>query len=147
MGGLPMSEEQNKALEKKAFAELNKGNLAIIDEIFAPHYTYHVAGMEAMDREGLKEAMKMMYSAFPDFHMEIEDMIAGGDKVVTRCTMSGTHKGTLMGLPPTGKKVNYETVLVARFVDGKEVEAWEVADFLSMYRQLGLIPPMGQAAK
>lgn len=142
-----MSTEQNEALEKNIFAELNKGNLSIIDEVFAPHWTYHVAGMEPMDRQGFKEALKMMYSAFPDFRMEIEDMIAEGDKVVTRCRLSGTHKGALMGVPPTGKQVNFESILVARFVDGKEVEAWEVMDRLSMSQQLGIIPPMGQTGK
>jgi predicted ester cyclase len=142
-----VSTEQNKALEKNIFAELNKGSLAVIDEAFAPHWIYHVAGMEPMDREGFKQLLKMMYSDFPDFHMEIADMIADGDKVVTRCRLSGTHKGALMSLPPTGKQVNFESTLVAQFVDGKEVEAWEVMDRFSMYQQLGIIRPMGQAVK
>ena len=141
-----MSTEQNKAAERRIFAELNKGNLAVVDELFAREYVYHVpGGIEVKGPEGFKQVMTMFSAAFPDFHMTIEDMIAEKDTVVTRWTISGTHKGDYAGIPATGKHVKVEGVLIARFVDGKEVEAWDFFDRLSQYQQLGVAPPLGQA--
>ena len=139
-----MSTEQNKAAERFVLDEMNKGNLAVIDEIFAPEYVYHMAGLPPQGRNAFKEFMKMLYTAIPDLHMDVEDMIAEGDKVVTRWTTSGTHKGEFMGIPATGKRFEFAGVLIARFMDGKEVEAFEVADRLTMLQQLGVAPPMGQ---
>ena len=140
-----MSTEQNKAIEKRIAEEFNNGNLGVIDEFFAPEFVYHLAGMEPMGREAFKQLMKMMYSAFPDFRMTAEDMVAEGDKVVTRWSYTGTHKGAFRGFSPTGKHLSFEGVLIARFVDGKEVESWDILDRLTMLQQLGVIPPMGQA--
>ena len=140
-----MGAEENKAIERRVAEELNKGNVGVIDEFFAPDWVYHIAGMEPMGREAFKQLMKMVYSAFPDFHMAAEDMIAEGDKVVTRWTNSGTHQGEFMGIPPTGRQMSYASTLMVRFVDGKEVYAWEVMDRLTMLQQLGVVPLMDQA--
>ncbi len=139
-----MSTELNKATERRVLDEINRGNLAVIDEVFAPEYVYHVAGMPPRGREAFKESVKMLYAAFPDFHLQVEEMIAEGDKVATRWRYSGTHKGDFMGIPSTGNRVEFEGIVIARFKDGKEVEAFEVGDLLSMFQQLSVIPPMGQ---
>jgi steroid delta-isomerase-like uncharacterized protein len=140
-----MSTEQNKAVEKRVFEELNKGNLAIIDELFAPSYVYHgPAGMEAKGPEGFKQIMTMARAGFPDWNMEIEDMIAEGDMVATRATYSGTHKGEFMGIPPTDKHFSMAAQVMVRFADGEEVEAWGIGDMVTMLQQLGVAPPMGQ---
>lgn len=139
-----MSTEQNKAVERRVFEELNKGNLGIIDELFIPGYIYHgPAGMEAKGPEGFKQIMTMARAGFPDWHMKIEDMIAEGDMVATRATYSGTHKGDFMGIPPTGKHFSMAAQVMVRFVDGKEVEAWGIGDMVTMLQQLGVAPPMG----
>jgi steroid delta-isomerase-like uncharacterized protein len=139
-----MSTEQNKAVERRVFEELNKGNLGIIDELFAPGYVYHgPAGMEAKGPEGFKQIMTMARTGFPDWHMKIEDMIAEGNMVATRATYSGTHKGEFMGIPPTGKHFSMAAQVMVRFVDGKEVEAWGIGDMVTMLQQLGVAPPMG----
>jgi steroid delta-isomerase-like uncharacterized protein len=78
--------------------------------------------------------------AFPDLKVQVEDLVAEGDKVVARVRLTGTHKGDFHGAPPTGKSFSIEFVDVIRLVDGKFVEHWGVADELSMMQQLGMIP-------
>ena len=138
-------EEQNKATERRIVEALNQGNLGIIDELFTPNYVYHLGAMEVRGRAAFKQFMQTALAAFPDFEMIVEDMIADGDKVVTRWVNRATHKGEFMGIPPTGKKVDFPGLLMARFKDGREVEAWDMADSLTMLQQLGVIPPLTQA--
>ena len=86
----------------------------------------------------------MMYDAFPDHHFTVEDMIVEGNKVVTRATARGTHKGDFMGIAPTGKQFTMMGIWIYYIADGKIIEDWEVLDQLGMMQQLGAIPPMGQ---
>jgi predicted ester cyclase len=81
-----------------------------------------------------------LYRAFPDLHITVEDVIAEGDKLVERDTVTGTHQGEFMGLPPTGKTVSYSEIFIMRFVNGRIAEIWGVADALSQMKQLGMIP-------
>ena len=76
--------------------------------------------------------------------MTIEGMIAEDDKVATRLTVEGTHKGEFAGIPPTGKKIVVAAMLIAQFEDGKEVESWDCWDTASFLRQLDAIPPLGE---
>jgi predicted ester cyclase len=85
----------------------------------------------------------MFRAAFPDGSMTIEDMIAEGEKVVTRKTYRGTHQGELLSIPPTGRHVSVGLIDIMRIVDGKVVEHWNVGDDLGMLQQLGVIPPLG----
>ena len=133
-------EEENKAKQCRVWEEVfNKGNLEIIPELLAPNYVSHESG--AKGPEGFKQALTMVRTAFPDFHCTIDDMLAEGYKVVTRYTMTGTHKGEYMGIAPTGKKVTSTGIVITRWAGGKEVEAWGVSDMLAMYQQLGVSPP------
>ena len=86
-----------------------------------------------------------MHSAFPDLQMNVEDMIAEGDKVVARVRMSGTHQGEFMGIDPTGNRVEISGIDILRVADGKIVEHWGNFDDLGMMQQLGVIeqPPSG----
>ena len=79
----------------------------------------------------------------PDFHSTIEDVIAEGDKVVTRQTFRGTHTGDLMGIPPTGKQVTMSGIVISHFANGKCVELWANNDDLGLLQQLGVVPPPG----
>jgi predicted ester cyclase len=81
-----------------------------------------------------------LYRAFPDLHITVEDVIAEGDKVVERDTITGTHQGEYMGLPPTGKSVAYSEIFIMRFVNGRIAEIWGVVDVFSLMKQLGMIP-------
>ena len=139
-----MSVEANKAtLRYKHIDELfNKGNLSIADEIISPDYVYHSPfGVDFKGPEGVKQMVSTSRDAFADLHFTIEDMVAEGDKVAVRATMTGTHKGEYMGIAPTGKEINLTLAMFYRFVDGKEVEALSYDDTLALYQQLGVSPP------
>jgi steroid delta-isomerase-like uncharacterized protein len=77
--------------------------------------------------------------AYADLHVTVEDLIAEGDKVVCRNVVTGTHRGEYMGLPPTGKSVNYREIFIFRFAGGRIAETWGVVDVLAQMRQLGAI--------
>jgi steroid delta-isomerase-like uncharacterized protein len=142
-----MSVEENKAIELRFFEEVvNKGELAVIDELFAANFVDHsaVPGIAA-DREGAKQFFAMAHSAFPDFHSTLEDMFAEGDKVVQRFTARGTHKGEWMGIAPTGKQMTISGIAIHRITGGKIVEDWTSMDMLGALQQLGVVPPPGQA--
>jgi predicted ester cyclase len=76
--------------------------------------------------------------SLPDYNHTIEDVIAQGDKVVIRATNRGTHEGEFLGIPPTGKKVEYTGILIGRFVDGKLAEGWSEVNILGINMQLGM---------
>lgn len=138
-----MSTEKNKAGQRRVWEEVfNKGNLAILPELFAPDYVFRSPlGMEAKGPEGFKQMVAMMRTALPDVHITIDDMFAEGDRVVTRFTFTGTFKGEMMGAAPTGKKVTVTGIVITRWVGGKELEAWESLDTLAFYRQFGIPIP------
>ena len=139
-----MSTEQNKALARRMIEEVwNQGNLALLDEIVAANYVGHNPSMTVQGPEGIKQFILMYRSAFPDLHFTIEDMIAEGDRVVTRWSSSGTHRGPLSGIPPTGKHVTGTGIAISRFVDAKFAEGWTEFDLLGVLQQLGVIPAMG----
>jgi steroid delta-isomerase-like uncharacterized protein len=142
-----MSTEQNKAITHRLFEEiLNKGNLAVVDELFSSNYVLHTPTGPVHGVEGYKQFVNMYLSAFPDLQFTIEDLIAGGDKVVARWTGTGTHQGSLMGIPPTGKRATVTGISINCFENGKFVEGWLDFDALGMLQQLGLIPAPGQTS-
>ena len=129
-----LSLEENKAIVRRLIEEMwNQGKLEVIDEVFPP------SGIE-----GAKQIVTTFRTAFPDLHFTIEDQIAEGDKVTTRYTLTGTHTGEFMGIPPTGKQVTVTGMSISRIVDSKLVEEWDNVDTLGMMQQLGVIPPIGQ---
>jgi steroid delta-isomerase-like uncharacterized protein len=145
-GGISMSAE-NKALIRRVYEEAwNKGNLAILDEVVSPDYVDHSLppGLPP-GKEGIKQLIAMYQAAFPDTVMTVEDQIAEGDKVVTRWSARGTHKGELMGVPPTGKVVTVSGIDISRVADGMEVEHWAEFDLMGMMQQLGVVPAPGES--
>jgi len=141
-----MTTEQNKALVRRLVEELfNRGNMSLVDEVFAPNFVEHEELPPGMprDREGVKLLTTMLRSAFPDFKATIDDIVAEGDKVVVRQTWSGTQKGEFMGVPPTGKSVSFGVIDILRIADGKCVEHWGLMDSMAMMTQLGAIPMPG----
>ncbi len=97
-------------------------------------------GGEIRGPEGLKQYTSMTLAAFADLHVTVEDEIAEGDKVVTRYSARGTHKGEIMGIPPTGKQVAWTGIVITRIAGGKIIEAWANIDRLGVMQQLGAIP-------
>ena len=137
-----MTLEENKAKFRLVYEEiLNKGNIALFDELCAPNFVKH-ALQPGTDYgiEGSKQSVVMLRTAFPDIIYTVEDLIAEGDKVVARWTAQGTHTGEFMGIPPTNKPVRFSGIEIIRVVDGQAVEEWEELDRLGLMTQLGAIP-------
>jgi steroid delta-isomerase-like uncharacterized protein len=141
--------EQNKALARRAIEEVwNQGKLTVIDELTAPTATFHdanVPGGKFSGPEGLKQFVQIYRTAFPDVRLTINDQIAEGDKVVTRWTATGTHKGQLMAIAATNKHATVTGVDIDRYQDGKVVEAWASYDMFGLLQQLGVVPAMAPA--
>ena len=100
----------------------NQGKLELVDELVAPGCRTHdpaAPGGEFAGPEGVKQLVAMYRSAFPDTEFELKDLIEQGDKVVARITATGTHKGTLMGIAPTGKRVSIGGIMITQFRDGE----------------------------
>ena len=136
-----MSTPANKLLVQRLADALNTGDLSIIDEIVASDLVDHNAGAEfPAGREGFKQLFTMFRSAFPDAHIQTDDLIAEGDRVVWRTITHGTHTGSLMGIPATNKAATWAGIDIFRIVDGRIVERWYVVDNLSQLQQLGLLP-------
>jgi steroid delta-isomerase-like uncharacterized protein len=138
-----MSVEQNKALFRRFVEEVfNKGDVSTIDELLAPNFVERevLPPGTPSGREGVKQLTMMFRTAFPDFNVSIDDMIAEGDKIVARTTWNGTQKGEFMGIPPSGKRVSFDVIDIIRLSGGKFVEHWGVMDSSAMMQQLGVIP-------
>lgn len=140
-----MSTEQNKADFKRLYDEVfNQGNLDVVDELIAPNVVEHQPqpGVDpnAQGPELVKQIATFYRSAFPDLHITVEDMVAEGDRVVGRVTITGTHQGDLMGIPPTGKRVQVGSIDIIRYEGGKVVEHWGETDAMGLMQQLGVVP-------
>jgi steroid delta-isomerase-like uncharacterized protein len=139
-----MSTEENKANNRRIYEEVwNGGNLAVVDELFAANSVFHDPSTTLHGPAEFKAYVTMYRNAFPDTDFTIEDVIAEGDKVVTRWIARGTHKGELQGIPPTGKQVAVTGMVATHLSNGKLVEGWSNFDALGMLQQLGVIPSMG----
>jgi predicted ester cyclase len=145
-----MSAEQNKALIRRLTEEVNRGNLAVVDEVFAddfkntplwPDPRIPVAVRAVGGAQGLKEGMAMVRAAFPDYTSTIEELTAEGDIVVLCTTWRGTHTGgDYLGHAPTGKRVQSTGFYIHRFAGGKVVEVRGLWDRLGTLQQLGIVP-------
>jgi predicted ester cyclase len=141
-----VSAKKNKEAVRRVIEEaFNKGNLTVVDGVMSAEYVYHSSLGDAKGPDGFKKTVNMFRAAFPDIHSIIEDIVAEGDKVATRATLRGTHKGEFMGIAPTGKNINVAVSGLVRFAGEKEVEAWGNMDMLAVYQQLGVIPPVGKS--
>jgi predicted ester cyclase len=136
----PNIEETNKSLMLRLIEEgFNKGNLAVVDEVFAPDSKEHQRGNHD-GVEGAKEVISTLRRWFPDFSMHAEDIVASGDKVWARFKATGTNLGSAMRKPPTGRRMSVDVIDIIRVKDGKIVEHWGVPDQLGMMLQIGLFP-------
>jgi len=135
--------EDNKNLVRRLFQEFwNGSNLAIADKFIAASFIDQVPGRPAelpAGPEGFKLWGSALHAAYPDTHYTIDDMLAEGDKVVSRWTAHGTHQGVLMGIPATGKQVTVTGITIDRIVDDQVVESWSIFDALGMLQQLGVV--------
>ena len=135
--------ETNKAQFRRTYEEMfHQGNLAVADELIAPDCINHEVppGMHNRGPESARQVVVMLRTAFPDLHFTIEELVAEGDTVAARVTLSGTHLGPFIGIAPTGRSVRQVSMHFVRFRDGKGIEHRAVRDDLGLMQQLGVIP-------
>ena len=131
--------DENKAVVKSLFDELNKGNLGVIDMLIEDSFVEHEEmppGVPA-GKEGVKAFFAMLRGAFPDLQLAIEHVIAEGELVSVFLAMKGTQRGEFMGLPASGKAVSVPVSDLLRVQHGKITEHWGVMDSAAMMQQLG----------
>ena len=133
---------QNKEVVRRYIEEIfNRGNLMAADVVLAPSFVDHnPAPGQAAGIEGTIEFAREFRRSFPDLHVDIEDMVAEGDRVAVRSSIHGTHQGEFRGIPPTGSRVSWQAMAFFRLADGKIVERWSNQDYLGLLQQLGALP-------
>jgi steroid delta-isomerase-like uncharacterized protein len=142
-----VSAEDNKAVIRRLIEEVyNEANLDVVDELVAPGIFDHAAVAEHQHGiDAFKHVMEWVRTFSSDVHYDIDDIIAEGEKVAVRMTQSGTHTGTVRGIPPTGKRFSVDYVHWFRLANGKVTEMWAVRDDLTRLEQLGLTPRLGES--
>ena len=140
-----MSESRNIAVISRFIEEvINQGRLEVADQIVEENFIeLDPLPGQRQGRDGLKEVIAMLRSAFPDMHWIVDESIASGDKVVTRFTWTGTHRGPFMGIPATGRPVKVKGVVIDRLAAGKMADSRILMDNVAMLQQLGVMPVPG----
>jgi steroid delta-isomerase-like uncharacterized protein len=138
-------ETSNKATVSRFDDVVSTGDTEVIsktiDELIEPDVLIHMPlPLQATGAQALKQVWAMLLRGLPDLHLTVEDLIAEGDKVVSRNTVTGTHQGQYRGFPPTGKSITYNEIFIFRFANGRIAEIWGVVDVFSQMKQLGVIP-------
>jgi steroid delta-isomerase-like uncharacterized protein len=131
---------ENKVLMRTWFEEVwNRGRASAIDELLTSQAVIHGLGPQPKDVAAFKQFHTMYRSAFPDVRIQVNDVIAEGDKVAVRWSGSGTHRGNDLGFPATGTAIEFTGMTIGRIENGKLVEGWNVFDQLGMLQQLGVV--------
>jgi steroid delta-isomerase-like uncharacterized protein len=137
-----MTTAENKKVVA-AFVEdvINQGRLDRADDLVALDFVEldPLPGQQ-QGREGLKDVIGGMRAAFPDLHWVLDEVVAEGDRVVSRFTWTGTHRATFLGIPSTGRKVAVKGVVIDRLADGKMADSRILMDSLGLMQQLGVLP-------
>ena len=134
--------ERNKDVVRRIYDELwNERKLEVADELIADHGRNYDTSLtpQPFGPEQMKATVGMISASFPDHHHEVEDIIAEGDRVVAHVTLTATHGGPFMGIPPTGRRIAVTEIHIYRLTDGKAVEHRVGRDDLGAMRQLGVI--------
>jgi predicted ester cyclase len=138
-----MALEGNAATYRRWFDEgCTQGRVDLADELYSPDYVTHAVrpGLPPT-LEGLKIFIHALREGLPDLSCPVEEVVAEGDRVAGRFSLRGTHRGTLLGVPPTGKQVDVGVMVIARFdTAGKWAEDWVTWDQVGLLQQIGVIP-------
>lgn len=142
-----MTPEENNAIARRFFDSVwNRGDFSVLDELTTPDTTDYstMHGQPEQGTEGFRQIVSMFRAGFPDIHLNIDDEIYAGDKVVHRWTLTGTHQAPFMGIPATGRQVGFTGTTTVQMRDGKIAGRWANLDLLGLLIQLGAVPPPGQ---
>jgi steroid delta-isomerase-like uncharacterized protein len=141
-----MDLEENKALVQRLFDAINDGRLDELAQVVAPDLVDHnaVIFMQPEGPDGVTEGVRLLLQGFPDLRLSTQELLAEGDQVVARFTMSGTNTGDYRGLPaPTQQHFESEAIAILRIADDRVTELRGTADRLGMLTQLGILPDIG----
>lgn len=142
-----MSVEENKAKARRFFETVgDASDVEAGKDLLIPEYRHHDPQLPPFmleSRDAYLSHLPVFRVSFPDLRCTVDDMLAEGDKVATRWAIRGTHRGDLMGIPPTGKQIEVPGITIHHFVDGKIAEGWTNVDMLGMLQQLGVAPSPG----
>lgn len=126
---------------------VNQQKYELIDELLDENFVEHEEFPgTSQDRDGVGQFFRLFRAAFPDMHCTVDRMIAEGDIVVTQTTTRGTHEGELLGVPPTGNKVEFSAIDIVRVANDKAVEHWGVTDTMALMEQIGALAGEGAAS-
>jgi steroid delta-isomerase-like uncharacterized protein len=131
----------NAATMRSTYERISAGDIPGFGHLVADDFVEHdeIPGLPPT-KDGVLDYFRLLLSAFPDMRLDVEDLIADGDKAVARVRATATHDGDFMGVPPTGKQVEIQLIDIMRFDgDGLVCEHWGVADMLSLMQQLGVV--------
>lgn len=134
-----MLSDAAKAVVRRNTEEVqSRGNFAVFEELFADDFVDHTPQPNMTpNKDGVRDLYHRLRAAFPDFHADIHWQAADGELVTTYKTYHGTHEGMFLGMAPTGRKIQFETVDVMRVRNGKITDHWGVANLFSLMQQLG----------
>ena len=137
--------EDNKAIVRRFYEELDKKNFGIYSELCNTSFVSHFPGSPGpQSREAREQISRLFYTALPDLQHTLDDLIAEGDKVAARLTARGTHKGDFQGIRPTGKPITFTGMRFYRIVGDRLAEEWANFDSLGLMQQLGAVPASAQ---
>jgi steroid delta-isomerase-like uncharacterized protein len=133
-----MSEEKNRRLILSQHEEIwSKGNLSLVDQLYASKFFCHsIDSSPWHGPEGVKDRVRVVRTAFPDWTETVEDIIAEDDRIVTRFVCTGTHRAVFLGIEPTGRRVRVAEIAIYRIEDHKIAEQWLFQDITGLHRQL-----------
>jgi steroid delta-isomerase-like uncharacterized protein len=141
-------EEANKAAVLRLYLEcFNQGKLDAADQLISPQLNFVAPGPAGpAGPEGFKANVARLRGSFPDLRFTVNELVAENDRVAVYWTWEGTHQNTFVNIPPTGKRVQQEGMVLYHFADGKAVKARAQFDRLGVFQQLGVNPPSGASA-
>jgi steroid delta-isomerase-like uncharacterized protein len=147
MASSVQEQQRNKQVVRQFFEAADRQDMERMGQLVSStNYLFHFPGMPPMDWNTHKQFFTAFTTSFPDLRHEIVDLVAEGDKVAVRFNVTGTHKGELQSIPPTGKQVSFGAMDFITLMNGKIVEDWLNADILGVMQQIGAIPADARAS-
>ena len=142
-----MAPEENRQLIARVYELLNARDLDAAFALYTSNYVYHgPGGQELRGRDGIRGLWAQFFTAFPDLHATVDEVIGEGDRWMVRWTIRGTHKGEFPGIAvPTGRRIELPVLELFRISDGQLAEAWDQYDRLHLLEQLGAVPAPAEA--
>lgn len=136
-----MSQALEETMRRFVNEVINKADFSVLKAVAQPDYVFRSPGQELHGLESLKDLLTMYRTAFPDLHVEIDDLVVADDKAAMSFALTGRHEGDLMGIAATGRQVRVDGMTLSRFEGGRIAGEWEILDQLTLLRQLGVVPP------